>query len=137
MKAGREHRVPLSDAAVRLLTALPREGDFLFRRGDGGPLVNNSMIRLLDQFHKVNQAGEKITVHGFRASFKSWSLDTDRPKDIVEMALAHKSGDDIADRYTRTDLLERRRRLAEDWGRFCDGAHEPASGNVRSIRAAG
>jgi integrase len=116
MKMGREHRVPLTAQALALLTALPRNGDLVF-----GPLVNNSMIRLLDKFERTDPNGVKITVHGFRAAFKSWSLDTDRPQHIVEMAMAHKSGDAVADSYTRTDLLAQRRRLAEDWTRHCDG----------------
>jgi integrase len=129
MKAGREHRVPLSDAAIALLGELPRDGDLVF-----GRLVNNSLIRLLDRFGLTDPSdGRKITVHGFRATFKTWSLDHDRPKDLVEIALAHKSGDEVAERYTRTDLLAQRRRLADDWARHCDGITEGA--NVVSLHA--
>jgi integrase len=122
----REHRVPLSDAAVRLLRALPRDGELIF-----GKLFHNGMIRLVWGLRQ-----KTITVHGFRATFKSWSLDTDRPQDIVEMALAHLSGDKVAAAYTRTDLLKRRASLAEAWGAFC-APPAPAGDNVRAIRAAG
>jgi integrase len=132
MKMRQEHRVPLSEPLTRLLAALPREGDYLFRRKDGGQLVGNSMIRLLDAMKVVNRAGEKVTVHGFRATFKSWALDNDKPQEIVEMAMAHKNGDKVAAAYTRTDLLERRRQLAAAWGRFCDGETETA--NVVPLR---
>jgi integrase len=127
MKAGREHRVPLSAPALRLLQALPRDGDLVF-----GPLPTNALLRIVSTQGRSKQrpglvgltdrdTGQPITVHGFRATFKTWSLDHDKPQDIVEIAMAHASGDKIADRYTRTDLLARRRRLAEDWADYCDG----------------
>jgi integrase len=116
MKAGREHRVPLSDAAVQLLRALPRDGDLVF-----GRLVHNSLIRLLDTFGLTNAAGKKPVVHGFRGTFKTWAKEHDYRDDVVEMALAHKSGDAVAERYTHTDLLRHRSRLADDWAAHLDG----------------
>jgi len=85
MKAGREHRVPLSEAAVALLRSLPHEGNYLFpgpRSGKG--LSNMAMLQLL---RGIRDDG--ATVHGFRSSFRDWAADrTDVPREVVEACLA-------------------------------------------------
>jgi integrase len=111
MKAGREHRVPLSDAALAVLTALPNahEGR-IFRVG----VV--AMSRVLG----LMRAG--ITVHGFRSSFSTWAIEqTNFPSEVREMALAHMVGSAVVRAYRRSDLFEKRRELAEVWARFCLG----------------
>lgn len=115
MKAGREHRVPLSDRAVELLEALPREDDndhvFIGARKGAG-LSNMAMLELVK--------GAGFTVHGFRSTFRDWAAETTAyPNHVVEMALAHLIGDKVEAAYRRGDLFEKRRRLMRDWATYC------------------
>jgi integrase len=62
-----------------------------------------------------------LTVHGFRSSFRDWAAEqTNHPRDVAEMALAHVVGDKTEAAYRRGDLFEKRRRLAEDWAQYCE-----------------
>lgn len=112
MKAGKEHRVALSTAAVELLMALPRLGEFVFpglKRGK--PLSNMAMENLLRRMD-----AKPYTVHGFRSSFRDWCAEeTEFPRDLAELALAHTVGSDVERAYRRSDGLERRRALMEAW----------------------
>jgi integrase len=120
MKAHREHRVPLVKRAVEILDALRFEereaGDFVFPGTRAGqPLSNMAMLALLERMER-----DDITVHGFRSSFRDWAAEcTSHPRDVCEMALAHTIGDQTEAAYRRGDLLEKRRRLMEDWARHC------------------
>jgi integrase len=123
-KRNREHRVPLSRRAVELLGALPRVGEFVFvGRGDDKP-DRLTLLRVLARM------GAKVTVHGFRSSFKDWASEaTQYPDIVVEQALAHQVGGAVERAYRRGDLLDQRRRLMQDWAEFCDrpnaeGAHD-------------
>ena len=117
IKAAREHRVPLSPAALALLKAQAkiREGDFVFagrRRGRG--LSNMAMAALLKRMKRKD-----ITVHGFRSTFKNWcSEQTNYPNEVSEMALAHAVGDKVEAAYRRGDLLAKRADLMKDWATF-------------------
>jgi integrase len=113
MKAGREHRVPLSDAAVTVLEGLPRilKDDHVF------PISNMGMPMLLRRIGR-----EDLTVHGFRSTFRDWAGDiTVFQREVVEAALAHTVGDRAEQAYRRSDALEKRRSLMEAWAGFCDG----------------
>lgn len=112
MKAGREHRVPLSDAAMALVSL---DRPYLFEGATPGrPLSNMAMLMLLRDM----RAG--FTVHGFRSAFSTWAREcTDYPREIVEASLAHASGDAVELAYRRTDFLDKRRALMEEWARFC------------------
>jgi integrase len=111
MKAGREHRVPLSDAALAVLTALPNAHEGLIFRV--GALAMSRVLGLM-------RAG--ITVHGFRSTFADWAAEqTGFPHELVELALAHTVGSAVVRAYRRSDLFEKRRELAEVWARFCLG----------------
>jgi integrase len=117
MKAGREHRIPLSEAALALLNALPREkgNDFVFvgPRKDG--LSNMAMDAVLRRMDFKGRA----TVHGFRSSFKDWASEmTSFPTELSEAALAHVTGDKVERAYRRGDALEKRRKLMEAWARY-------------------
>jgi integrase len=122
MKAGREHRVPLSDRALEVLAAarLRREGvdAYVFpgqRRGR--PLSNMACARLL-----LRAGLGDVTVHGFRSAFRDWAGDkTHFPREIAEAALAHAVGDETELAYRRGDALEKRRRLMDAWSDFLDG----------------
>jgi len=118
MKAGREHRVPLSGKAVQLLKTLPRDGKFVFPGGKlGKPLSNMAMLMLLRGYRD-----DGVTVHGFRSAFSTWAREqTDYPREIVEACLAHASGDAVELAYRRTDFLDKRRELMVRWEQFCIG----------------
>ena len=111
MKAGREHRVALSDAAIAILSAMERKGDRVF------PISDMAMLMLLRRMGRTD-----LTVHGFRSTFADWvSEQTGLPSEVREMALAHQVGDKVEAAYRRGDLFAKRRQLAEAWARFCLG----------------
>jgi integrase len=121
MKAGREHRVPLSDAALNILNALKQwrddhAGGWVFPGGHTGrPLSNMSMIMLLRRMSRPD-----LTVHGFRSTFRDWSAEaTNYPREVAEQALAHALADKVEAAYRRSDLFEKRRRLMDDWSMVC------------------
>lgn len=121
MKAAKEHRVPLSDAAVAVLKKMQeiRQSDFVFPGGRiGRPLSNMSMLMLLRRMGR-----DDLTIHGFRSSFRDWAAErTNFPAEVAEMALAHAVGDKVEAAYRRGDLFQKRRQLAEAWARFCAGS---------------
>ena len=120
MKAGLEHRVPLSRQAVELLneaSALREDADLVFpspqRRG-----TQLSDMTLTKVLRSVGLA-ERATVHGFRSSFKNWTLEqTDTPWAVSEAALAHTLGNSTEQAYARSDLFERRRDLMQMWADY-------------------
>jgi len=116
MKAGREHRVALSNAAVDLLKSLPQEGKYVFPGPRSGKSLSNmAMLMLLRGLRN-----DGSTVHGFRSSFRDWAAEqTDVPREVVEACLAHAIGDEAELAYKRTDFLEKRRALMEAWAAFC------------------
>jgi integrase len=116
MKAHREHRVPLSDAALELLKALPREATnkfvFVGPRKDG--LKALAMPRVLARMGRRD-----IVVHGFRSTFRDWAAEvTSAPNHVVEQALAHTIGNAVEKAYRRGDLLAKRTRLMADWAHY-------------------
>lgn len=115
MKAAREHRVPLSDAAMALLATLPTRSGWLFPGArQGRPLSNMAMAMML---RKIGHADK--TVHGFRSSFKDWSSEEAYASNIVsEMCLAHTIGNAVEAAYRRGDLLEKRRALIQEWSDY-------------------
>jgi integrase len=138
MKAGKEHRVPLSDAAVSLLNALPRVAgcDLLFPGPSGKPLSDVALSKLCGEL-----SGGRAVPHGWRSTFRDWSGDmTSYPRDLCEAALAHVVGG-VEGAYRRGDAVERRRPLMADWVKFLEKppAKKAAEGdgdNVRELRAA-
>jgi integrase len=136
MKAGLEHRVPLSADALALLRVadkLRADGaDFVFPGGKKDkPLSNMAFLMLLRRMGR-----EDITGHGFRSCFRDWCAETGQPADISEAALAHAVGDKTVAAYQRGDLLDRRRKLMEAWAVFCAKVPEPPGGNVVDLHAA-
>jgi integrase len=131
MKSDREHKVPLSGAAIALLKALPRVAgnDHAFagaRKGQG--LGKISMYGIL---HAMGRAD--VTAHGFRSTFRDWAAETTGyPNHVVEMALAHTVGSAVEAAYRRGDLFEKRRKLMDDWARFC--SLPAAKGDVVALR---
>lgn len=118
MKAGREHRVPLSSPATAILRHLERLkiSDFVFPgQARGKPLSNMAMEMMLRRM-KV----DPTTVHGFRSSFRDWAGNvSDFPRELIETALAHVIGDKAEQAYRRSDALEKRRILMDEWAAYC------------------
>jgi integrase len=119
MKGAREHRVPLSNAAVLVVETMQqlRNGDYVFPGMRANqPLSNMAMLVLLRRMER-----QDLTVHGFRSSFRDWAAEqTGFPSEVVEMALAHAVGDKVEAAYRRGDLFEKRRRLMDAWAGYCD-----------------
>lgn len=124
MKSKRPHRVPLSDAATRILGDLRGRDDFYVfpSHRPGTHLSNAAMMQLLKRMgHK------HITVHGFRSSFRDWCAEsTSYPGEVAEMALAHVLRDKTEAAYRRGDLLEKRARLMADWANYINHPSQPA-----------
>lgn len=117
MKAGREHRVPLSPRAVEIIeTLLPcRSGDYVFPGSKANkPLSSMAMAMVLRRMK------EKVTVHGFRSSFRDWASETSSfPHEVCEMALAHTIANKAEAAYRRGDLFDKRRKLMDAWANYC------------------
>ncbi|KQZ92261.1 integrase [Mesorhizobium sp. Root157] len=126
MKAGKEHRVPLSVRALAIVKALhkTRHSDFVFPGyARGKPLSNMAFAMLMKRMN-----ADSFTAHGFRSAFRDWAGDcTSFPRDVAEQALAHRVGDATERAYRRADALEKRRKLMAAWADYCSA--EPG-GNV-------
>ena len=124
MKAGREHRVPLSKPAADLLAALHGDhlpDDYLFP-GMRGPLSDMSLTAVLRRMKVA------ATAHGFRSTFRDWvSEHTEYSGEVAEMALSHAIGNRVEAAYRRGDLLEKRIALMADWAAFLAGSRRAAS----------
>lgn len=133
VKAGREHRVPLSVPALAIVKEMARTADgpeaFLFPgRGDGQSLSNMAMLKLLQRLGRGD-----LTAHGFRSTFRDWAAErTNYPREVAEMALGHAVGDKVEAAYRRGDLFEKRRRLMEEWSKFC--GTKATAGKVVKLR---
>ena len=136
MKAGREHRVPLTDRCVELLRTvrpLARPDGYVFPGSrDGRPLSDMSLSAVLKRMGRA-----EFTVHGFRSSFRDWAGEaTEFPREIVEAALAHVVGNAVERAYRRGDALERRRILMHAWMNFCVTAETRTSKRTGNSRKA-
>lgn len=117
MKAGRPHRVPLSDVAMKIVQTMraAKSGPFVFPgQSPKKPLSNMAFSMLLRRMKRND-----ITVHGFRSTFRDWAAEqTDHSREVAEAALAHVVGDATERAYRRGDALEKRRALLADWADF-------------------
>jgi integrase len=131
MKAGKEHRVPLSERALAIIDELAP------LRGDSEYLIPGKRGRLSDtlmrnQLWRINR--RDITVHGFRSTFSDWAAEcTAFPNEAIEIALAHATGNRVERAYRRGDLLEKRRQLMETWAKYCE--HGQPTADVVPFRA--
>src|SRR5262249_26099465 len=126
MKGDREHRVPLSDAAVAVLeTAFARwpNSKLLFcGRYPGEPLSNQAMLMLMRRMKLKATCGRIAVPHGLRSSFRVGVADNRRQdRDLAEVALSHVLDDETEAAYQRSDLLEQRRELMQAWAGHCTG----------------
>jgi integrase len=130
MKGGREHRVPLSDAALTILDrmAAVRENDFVFPGDRRAGLSNMALLMTLRRMGR-----DDLTAHGFRSTFRDWAgNETHFPRELAEAALAHVVGDKAEQAYRRSDALEKRRRLMDAWASYC--SKPTATGTVVTLR---
>ena len=139
MKAGKEHRVPLSPRAVEILeTSKQLGGDWLFAGkaeapGEMRPKLSGMAMNMLLRRMKVD-----ATVHGFRSAFRDWAAEsTSYAHEVAEMALAHSIENKAEAAYRRGDLFEKRRRLMADWAAYCSGEGGAAAVVVTPIRGTG
>ncbi|MBK6973246.1 MAG: integrase arm-type DNA-binding domain-containing protein [Sterolibacteriaceae bacterium] len=133
MKADREHCVPLSNEAVRLIEALPRFAgtDLLFPGSKSGkPLSDMSLTAVIRRMDTGQSGGDRngwrdtegrvITAHGFRSAFRDWAGETTSfPREVIEHALAHQLKDKAEAAYARGTLFDKRRHLMSDWAKYC------------------
>ena len=125
MKAGREHRVPLSGEAPALLRALPRQGNVIFSgRKRFAQLSQISLTAVLRRMQF-----DDITVHGYRSSFRDWCAGAAAntfSSEVCEHALAHRLPDSVEAAYRRGDLFDKRIVLMQPWTDFCTIPPPPA-----------
>jgi integrase len=119
MKAGKEHRVPLSEAALTIVRRMAeiRQGDFIFPGiRTGRPIGSTALFYLLRGIGRGD-----LTAHGFRSTFRDWAAEsTAFPAEVAEMALAHTVGAAVERAYRRGDLFQKRRQMMDAWAKFCD-----------------
>ena len=132
MKSGKEHRVPLSAWALRILRDQPRiEGtELVFPAPRGGMLSDMTLTALM------RRMGVDAVPHGFRSTFRDWCAErTNYPRELAEQALAHAIENKVEAAYRRGDMLEKRRHMMEAWAGHCERV-APATGEVIALRKA-
>lgn len=143
MKAGKEHHIPLSDAALDLLKRLPgrAESELVFPAPRGGVLSDMTLTAVLRRMQGddapiwTDTAGEAITAHGFRSTFRDWAGETTAyPREVIEHALAHQLKDKAEAAYQRGSLLDKRSRLMADWAAYCNTVKAGEGETVVPIR---
>lgn len=133
-----QHVVPLSDQAIGLLRSLMVEGkpagEYVFpARNRRSHLGTSAMLDLLERL----KWSDRTTTHGIRSAFKTWATErTNYPREVVELCLSHVQGDPLERAYQRGDIIEKRRRLMQEWADFCmTGMDAASTSNVVAIRA--
>lgn len=132
MKAEREHRVPLTDAALAVVEALPRHASspYIFAAVRGGQLSDMTLSAVMRRMQADEVKEERrgwldprsrrpAVPHGLRSTFRDWAAErTEYPRDMAEIALAHRVGSEVERAYRRGDMIEKRRQMMADWARF-------------------
>jgi integrase len=133
MKAGREHRVPLSDAALQLLQALPRllhDNRLVFPAPRGGVLSDMTLTAVMRRMKAA------AVPHGFRSTFRDWVGErTSHPRELAEQALAHALESKVEAAYRRGDALEKRRLVMQEWAQACNRRTVPQTEGSAPMRA--
>lgn len=148
MKTGKEHRIPLSDQAMAVIERAKKltkyktwidgawkqaDSEFIFSgRKLIKPLSNMTMLQLLRRLER-----QDITVHGFRSTFRDWAAErTNFQREVIEAALSHAVENQVEAAYFRSDLFDKRRKLMDAWGGYCDAPAAQQGGTVVSIAVA-
>ena len=115
MKMKREHRIPLSRQAIEILRAqrerVSEKCEFIFPSPQGGGSMAPESLRS----YVRKQTGQALTMHGFRSTFRDWCEENFVHPSLSERALAHVQGDKVVAAYQRSDLLEQRRPMMQQW----------------------
>ncbi len=128
-KANKEHTIPLSPQAVKLLKKLPRVTEFIFP----GVKLDKGMTTAA-AMNLLKRIEPGITAHGFRSTFRDWAADqTAYAREVIEHAMAHQLKDKAEAAYFRSDMIEKRTRLMNDWAKFCDQIGDQTA-NITPIR---
>lgn len=131
MKRDKDHRVPLSDDAVTVLRGMLEmpETEFVFANvGTGKGLSNMAMPTVIRRMQKTED-WPHITVHGFRSTFRTWAQEkTLHQREVAAAALHHVLGDKVEEAYARGDVLAKRRKLMDDWAKFCATSYVETEG---------
>jgi integrase len=125
MKAGKEHRVPLTSAARALLGGRGADNGLVFPspKDPSKPLSDMALMAVLRRMERGD-----VTAHGFRSTFRDWAGETTaHPREVIEAALAHRLKDRAEAAYARGDLFTKRRKLMEDWAAFLTRPRAPVA----------
>jgi integrase len=136
-KARQEHRVPLQPQAVRILKSLTQIAgtNLIFPSRTGKALSDMAFSQLMRGMRERGELTVKAVPHGFRSTFRDWAAEqTAYPDEIRKAASGHAVGDSVKEAYQRTDLLEKRRNLMNDWAKYLDQASFKQSKAVTAIR---
>ena len=136
-KARQEHRVPLQAQTAELLKSLQvvAASNLIFPSRAGKPLSDMALSQLMRGMRERGELTVEAVPHGFRSSFRDWAAEqTAYPDEIRKAASGHKVGDVVKESYQRTDLLEKRRQLMDEWAVFLDRPSAKFSGKVTPIR---
>jgi len=127
VKNNKEHRVPLSPQALEILKSLPHKpgNENLFIGAQAAALSHNALAMMLKRI------GRRETLHGFRSSFSDWGHERTGFSDhAIELSLAHSVGSDVEKAYRRGDMIEKRKQLMAEWGKFCTSPPVRKTGEV-------
>ncbi|QWD27752.1 tyrosine-type recombinase/integrase [Polynucleobacter paneuropaeus] len=136
-KTKEEHRVPLSDQAIKLLKSLTPDDEcqFIFPSPNKVVLSDMALSEIMRGMLERGEIKEKAVPHGFRSTFRDWAAEqTAYPDEIRKAASGHVTGDDVKQAYQRTDLLEKRRKLMQEWSAFLGKPSIKKSGQVITMR---
>ncbi|MEN9833736.1 MAG: hypothetical protein RL753_890 [Bacteroidota bacterium] len=136
-KAKREHRVPLPLQAIELLQSLPQAAgtEKVFPSPSGKALSDMALSQLMRGMRERGELTVDAVPHGFRSTFRDWAAEqTNYPDEIRKAASGHTVGDAVKEAYQRTDLLEKRRQLMNEWANFLDKPSTPKTAKVTPIR---
>ncbi len=138
----RDHTVPLSTHAIKLLKSLERfeDTDLIFPSTTLKKLSDSSISKLMRDMHTNKEFTEKAVPHGFRSTFRVWCLEqTTYSTELAELSMMHEVGDSVYKAYQRSDGLERRRTIMQDWSNFANSPYaavKQGNRNVISIKKA-
>ena len=136
-KTNKEHRVPLSPAAITLLRSLPKRASStkVFPSPKGLALSDMALSQLMRGMRERGELTVEAVPHGFRSTFRDWAAEqTSFPDEIRKVASGHTVGDSVQQAYQRTDLLEKRRQLMEQWATFLGLLSAKKGNKVTPIR---
>jgi integrase len=135
-KTKQEHRIPLQPQAITLLKSLPRiaGNNKIFPSPRGVALSDMALSQLMRGMKERGELTIDAVPHGFRSTFRDWAAEqTAYPDEIRKAASGHTVGDAVQQAYQRTDLLEKRRRMMEDWSRYLNQTRKKYE-NIRPIK---